>query len=84
MSLQKDVEAIKRRNARVEAEKAWETSWTRRLAIAFLTYLVVVLFFYSAGFARPWVNALVPSAAFIVSTSSLPFIRRLWLRRRRS
>ena len=36
-----DVAAIKQRNARVEAEKAWETSWTRRIIIALLTYCVI-------------------------------------------
>ncbi len=27
------VDAVNERNARVEADKAWETSWTRRLIV---------------------------------------------------
>jgi hypothetical protein len=44
--LQKQIDEIKDRNSRVEIDKAWETSWTRKISIAMLTYCVVVLFFY--------------------------------------
>ena len=42
--LEKEIELIKMRNKRVEADKAWETSWTRKICIAVLTYLVVVCY----------------------------------------
>lgn len=29
--LEKEIEQIKARNKRVELDKAWETSWTRRI-----------------------------------------------------
>ena len=29
--LEKEIEQIKERNKRVELDKAWETSWTRRI-----------------------------------------------------
>lgn len=35
--LEKRVEAIEERNKRVETDKAWETSWTRRICIMVLT-----------------------------------------------
>ena len=35
---------IKERNKRVELDKAWETSWTRKLCICILTYIVVVIY----------------------------------------
>ena len=54
------VKKIEERNKRVELDKAWEVSWTRRIIIVILTYLVVVLFFYGVGVTRPFVNALVP------------------------
>ena len=41
-----EVDKIKERNARVEIDKAWETSLTRKLLILVLTYFVVVIFFF--------------------------------------
>ena len=42
-----EIEKIKERNHKVELDKAWETSWTRRLCICFLTYIVVVLYSFT-------------------------------------
>ena len=44
--LENEIEKIKERNARVEKDKAWETSWTRRICIMILTYVVVVTYTY--------------------------------------
>lgn len=35
--LQQEVNEIKNRNQRVETDKAWETSWTRKIIILCLT-----------------------------------------------
>lgn len=43
-----EIAAIKDRNIKVEIDKARETSLFRKAAIAVLTYIVVVLFFWSA------------------------------------
>lgn len=53
-SLEKDIKDIKQRNKRVEVDKAWETSWTRKIVIAVLTYIVIVLFFVFAGLPKPF------------------------------
>lgn len=78
--LEEEINKIKQRNKRVETEKAWETSWTRRFMIAVLTYIVISLLFFSIGTPNPLKNAVVPSIAFILSTLSGPFIKKLWLR----
>lgn len=78
--LEKEVEQIKERNRRVEADKAWETSWTRRLLIAVLTYIVIVLFFYAASLPKPFVNAIVPTVGFVLSTLTVPVVKRIWLK----
>jgi hypothetical protein len=78
--LQKEVDAIKKRNAKVETNKAWETSWTRRGLITLLTYMVVVLFFHTSQLPQPWLNAIVPSGAFVLSTLSVPFVKSWWLK----
>lgn len=78
--LEIEIEKIKERNRRVEKEKSWETSWTRKIIISALTYLVISLFFLSAGISKPFVNSIVPAVAFILSTLSVPFIKQLWLK----
>ena len=40
MEIEKEIETIKERNSRVELDKAWEVSWTRRLFIAISTYVI--------------------------------------------
>lgn len=80
--LRKEIEAIKVRNRKVEADKEWETSWTRRVIITVMTYLVIVIFFYSAELPKPWVNSIVPAMAFLLSTLSLPFFKKVWCRYR--
>ena len=80
MDIENEIEEIKQRNKRVEADKAWETSWTRRLLVLILTYLVMVVFFYFAQLPNPFVNSIVPALAFVLSTLSIPFAKRLWLK----
>ena len=79
-SLEKEIQEVQQRNKRVEADKAWETSWTRRILVMFLTYIVIVLFFFAANLPRPFINSIVPTAAFILSTLTLPIFKKLWLR----
>lgn len=46
MNLEKEIKDIKERNKRVEKDKAWEVSWTRKICIMILTYIVVVAYSY--------------------------------------
>ncbi len=76
--IKNEITKIQQRNERVELDKAWETSVTRKILVAVLTYFVVVLFFYGAGLPKPFLNSLVPTTGFILSTLSLPFFKRIW------
>ena len=77
--LEKEIEQIKQRNKKVELDKAWETSWTRKICIAVLTYFVVVLYsFIINKFTNIWLSSLVPVFGFMLSTMSLKIIRKLW------
>ena len=78
--LQLEIEEIKKRNQRVEADKAWETSWTRRLIVLSLTYIVIVIFFFFAQLPSPFLNAIVPSLAFVLSTLTVPIFKKWWLK----
>lgn len=80
--LQQEIEKIKQRNARVEADKAWETSWTRKVVIAVFTYILIVIFFYFAGLNQPFLNAIVPALAFVLSTLTIPLVKTWWLKRK--
>ena len=83
MDLKKEVELIKVRNKKVEGDKSWETSWTRRILIVVFTYFVIVLFFYFAGLPDIWANSIVPAMAFVVSTFTLTYFKKLWLKYRK-
>lgn len=79
-NLQHELDAIHARNRRVELDKAWETSWTRKIVIALLTYGVIVIFFWTSKLPEPWLNALVPTVAFLLSTSSLKLFKQWWIK----
>lgn len=74
-----EIGKIKERNSRVEADKAWETSWARRSIIAAGTYALSALLLLLISAPNPFIAALVPSAGFILSTLTLPLIKGWWL-----
>jgi len=76
------IEQLEARNYRVEADKAWETSWCRRFSIMLLTYLVVVFYLQFVVHINPWINALVPVIGFTLSTLTLSWVKQQWLHRR--
>ncbi|MCL4339350.1 hypothetical protein M1271_06710 [Patescibacteria group bacterium] len=78
--LSKEIEKIKARNRRVETDKAWETSWSRRIVVFILTYFVIVVFFIVANLPDPFISSIVPALAFVLSTSTLPFLKKFWLK----
>jgi hypothetical protein len=74
---------IQERNARVEQQKAWEVSLTRRLFIAAMTYTVAYLYMrYGLEVTRPHLDAFVPTGGYLLSTYSLPFVREWWSKTR--
>ena len=78
-NIEEEIKQIKDRNKRVEQDKLWETSWTRKLCIAILTYMVVVLYSYIISkFSNIWLSSLVPVLGFLLSTLSIKFIRKIW------
>ncbi len=69
---------IKERNRRVEADKAWEVSWTRRLFIGAATYVTAGIWLVLINDTYPWLKAFVSAGGYVLSTLSLPFIKRWW------
>lgn len=81
--LENEIKRINERNARVELDKAWETSWTRKICICVLTYIVVVI--YSSlinKISNVWLSSLVPVIGFTLSTLSLKMVRKVWEKKR--
>lgn len=81
-SIEDRIRALETRNRRVEADKAWETSWTRRLSIMVLTYLVVAFYLYFVVHINPWINALVPVIGFLLSTLTISLLKKYWITKR--
>lgn len=78
------VEAVEERNARVEADKAWETSFARRGLLVMFTYLAIGLYLAVIHVERPWINAIVPAVGFMLSTLTLPWFKKKWLHQRKN
>lgn len=77
--LENEIIKIKERNSKVELDKKWETSWTRRICICILTYIVVVTYSHLINkISNMWLSSLVPVIGFTLSTVSLKFVRNIW------
>lgn len=79
MDIEKRLQQIEERNAKVEIDKAWETSWARRGLLTLFTYLAISLYLNAIHIDRPWLNAIVPAVGFMISTLTIPFFKRIWV-----
>lgn len=75
--IEQEIEKIKARNQKVELDKARETSLARKFTIALLTYIVIVIFFAIAQLGNPFINAIVPTIWFLLSTVSFDILKKL-------
>ena len=82
-SLHASIKDIQKRNKSVELDKAWEISYTRRVLLAIFTYLAIALYLRAIHIQQPWLNAVVPAVGFMLSTLTLPFFKKLWIRSKR-
>lgn len=76
--LESRISAIESRNARVASDKAWETSFTRRVSILLMTYAILSLYMRFLGIELWYLHALVPTCGYFLSTLALPVIRKIW------
>lgn len=78
-NINEEIEKIWERNKRVELDKKWETSFTRRIFICIITYIIVVIYsFMIQKISNVWLSSLVPVIGFTLSTLSLKLIRKVW------
>lgn len=79
MIFEEEIERIKERNKKVEADKAWETSYTRKVVIALATYIVMICVMWVLKMENPYISAIIPTLGFLLSTISANLIKKLWL-----
>ncbi len=77
--LEKSIASILERNAKVEAEKAWEISMYRRVCITIFTYIVACIFLWLIDTSNFGLHALVPTGGYVFSLLSLPWIKERWI-----
>jgi hypothetical protein len=80
MNIEKEISEIKERNRRVEADKSWEVSYFRKILLTIFTYLAIAIYLRIVHIPKPWLNAIVPAVAFMLSTLTLPFFKKLWIK----
>jgi hypothetical protein len=78
--LEKRVSAIEKRNKIVESDKVWKISWTRKILIAAFTYIAIAFYLKFIVGIDPWINAIVPTVGFLLSTLTLPYFKDFWLK----
>lgn len=76
-----EIDYIKERNQRVEADKAWEISWTRRITVAGGTYIIIGGYLTYLNVKDAWLHAVVPAVAYILSTLTLKVLKQIWIKK---
>ncbi len=81
--LESEIKQIKARNHKVEGDKAWETSWLRRILIIIFTYIFAVLWLTLADTTNPFLGAIVPCAGFLLSTLTIYSVKAVYIKNRK-
>ena len=79
--LSEEIQKLKVRNARVEQEKSWETSWQRHVSIVIATYIVMLILFLLLDDKTPFLNAGISTIGYLISVLSMNWVKKLFLRR---
>ena len=78
--LQQQIQTMLERNTRVEQDKAWEVSMIRRAFIVAVTYAIACYYLWLIDVPQFWLHAAVPAGGYLLSTLSLSWIRRWWIK----
>ena len=77
--LKNEISKIHKINKKVELDKKWETSTTRRIFICILTYIIVLIYSYLVkNYNSIYLTSIVPVIGFALSTLFLKYIRKIW------
>ena len=78
---EKRIEVIEKRNLKVEADKAWETSLFRILTITIATYIIASIVLWLIGTDKYFLGALIPTIGYFLSVQTLPLIKKSWTKK---
>lgn len=79
MSTDEEIRSLIERNKRVELDKSWETSLTRRAFVLIVTYAVACYYLWLINIGDFWFHAAVPAGGYLLSTLSLPWLKKMWI-----
>ncbi len=79
-NLEERVSKIEERNRKVELDKKWEGSLVLIFSVSVITYIVAVIALCTIKAPKPYLNSLIPVIGFILSTQSIPFIKKIWMK----
>lgn len=77
-NFEEEIKALKERNKRVELDKAWEVSWTRRLFIMILTFIIASIWLLIINENHILLKVMVPVLGYLLSTLSIPQLKKIW------
>jgi len=75
--ISQELEKIKARNKKVERDKFWEWSISRKLLLMIFTYLALGIYMQAIHIYKPRLNAIIPTIWFLLSTLTLPRFKKL-------
>lgn len=78
--LEKRLSKLEQRNKLVDMNKAWEVSYTRRGTLVLFTYFFIAAYLHFIIRIDPWLNAIVPTLGFLLSTLTLRYFKKIWQR----
>jgi hypothetical protein len=80
--IEKEIDALQQRNFEKDRGKDFETSYTRVFFLMFVTYWTLFAYMYIIGTNQPFLDAIVPTLGFNISTWSLPLVKEWWIQAR--
>ena len=78
-NLEQEIQKLKQRNKKVEADKAWETSFERKVLVVVLTYVLISIVMYFLEIDKPLVNAIIPTCWYLLSTVSIWLLKNIYI-----
>lgn len=79
MNIEEEIGKIHCRNQKVEADKVWEPSGTRKIVVAAMTYFVMICVMYVLKMENPFISAIIPTLGFVLSTISAGLAKKFWI-----
>ena len=81
-TIEEEIKDIHSRNLKVETEKAWDVFTFRRVIISITTYLFMTFLFSILGVEKPFLNSLVPTFGYLISTLGISILKKYWIKNR--